>query len=167
MSHLRLGKQQGAVLIVSLMMLLVLTVLGLSVVSNATMDVRMTRNFQHSALAFQGAESAISNVIVRGDENSTAPAYVATTDPLLTTVMAGEGSTTTVTETIAASAAVATTSTVTFAGQGGVLCTGVTLGEDSQFACNNFSVATLATINETATRTTHEQGLSRGGLKYK
>lgn len=152
-------------LIVSLMMLLVLTLIGLSVVSNATMDVRMTRNFQHAALAFQGAESAIENVMITGDENSTAPAYDANNDLLLETVSTGEGSTATVAETIAPT--IATTSTVTFFDQGGARCRGVTLGEDSQFACNNFSISTLATIDATSTRTTHEQGLSRGGLKYK
>ncbi len=162
-------RQEGAVLIVSLMMLLVLTLIGLSVVSNATLDVRMTRNFQSSALAFQGAESAISNVMITGDENRTAPAYNANNDLLLKTVNTGEGSTAAVAETIAptSSAAIATTSTVTFSGQGGARCRGVTLGEDSQFACNNFSISTLATINATSTRTTHEQGISRGGLKYK
>lgn len=156
-------------LIVSLMMLLVLTLIGLSVVSNATMDVRMTRNFQHAALAFQGAESAISNVMITGDENSTAPAYDANNDLLLETVTTGEGSTATFAEAIAptSSAEIATTSTVTFFDQGGARCRGVTLGEDSQFACNNFAISTLATIDATSTRTTHEQGLSRGGLKYK
>lgn len=53
------GKQSGVVLFISLVMLLILTVLGLSSVQTTTLQERMARNARDSNLAFQAAESAV------------------------------------------------------------------------------------------------------------
>ena len=51
-------RQQGAALIVSLMMLLVLAIIGISGLSNTNLEERMAQNFEHSNVVFQAAESA-------------------------------------------------------------------------------------------------------------
>ena len=52
-------KQQGVALFMALVMLLILTLLGLSSIQSTSMQVRMSRNARDSNLAFQGAESAV------------------------------------------------------------------------------------------------------------
>lgn len=51
--------QKGAVLIVSLVLLIIMTLLGLSSMSNTVMEERMAGNQRNSNLAFQAAESAL------------------------------------------------------------------------------------------------------------
>lgn len=57
----RFNRQDGVALFMSLVMLLILTLLGLSSVQTTSMQERMSRNARDSNLAFQGAESAIKN----------------------------------------------------------------------------------------------------------
>ncbi|CAN0574307.1 pilus assembly PilX family protein [Marinobacter goseongensis] len=52
------GSQTGAVLVVSLIVLLVLTLLGVAGMNSSMMQERMAANAQHSNRAFQAAESA-------------------------------------------------------------------------------------------------------------
>lgn len=51
--------QQGAVLVMSLLMLFVLTLVGVSSISTTTMEEKMSGNTRNRHLAFQSAESAI------------------------------------------------------------------------------------------------------------
>jgi type IV pilus assembly protein PilX len=57
------GKQRGATLIVGLVLLLVLTVLGVSGMNTATMEVTMAGNVQFQQDAFQLAENGIDTLI--------------------------------------------------------------------------------------------------------
>lgn len=52
-------RQQGAVLVFSLLLLLVLTVLGVSGIGNSVLEERMSGNFQQSTTALQAAEAAV------------------------------------------------------------------------------------------------------------
>ena len=52
-------RQRGAVLVVSLIMLLLLTMLGLSGMRGTTLDERMAGNMRDQDLAFQAAEAAL------------------------------------------------------------------------------------------------------------
>lgn len=52
-------RQRGAVLIVSLIMLLVMTLLGVSSMKGSAMEEKMTRNLHDKNLAFQAAEAAL------------------------------------------------------------------------------------------------------------
>ncbi len=52
-------KQQGAALIVGLVLLMILTLLGVTGLSTATLEVAMADNMQRGQYAFQGAESAL------------------------------------------------------------------------------------------------------------
>lgn len=53
------SKQQGVALFISLVLLLVLTIVGVSSVQTTSLEVRMARNHHDSTLAFQAAESAL------------------------------------------------------------------------------------------------------------
>jgi len=57
----KFNHQKGVALFMSLVMLLILTLLGLSSVQTTSMQERMSRNARDSNLAFQGAESATKN----------------------------------------------------------------------------------------------------------
>lgn len=52
-------RENGAALIVSLVLLLVLTMLGLSAMSTTTLEERMAGNMQNRMLAFQAGEAAL------------------------------------------------------------------------------------------------------------
>ena len=54
------GKQRGAVLIVALLMLLVMTILGVSGVGNSLLEERMSGNYRQSQASFQSAEFALN-----------------------------------------------------------------------------------------------------------
>ncbi len=54
-----LQQQRGAVLIVSLIMLLVMTLLGVTSMKGSAMEEKMTRNLHDRNLAFQAAEAAL------------------------------------------------------------------------------------------------------------
>lgn len=57
-------KQSGVALFISLVLLLVLTIIGISSVQTTSLEVRMTRNQHDAALAFQSAESALRDAEV-------------------------------------------------------------------------------------------------------
>ncbi|MET0028555.1 MAG: PilX N-terminal domain-containing pilus assembly protein [Candidatus Thiodiazotropha sp.] len=56
------SKQQGAALIISLIMLLIITLLSVSAMHNMNLDTRITVNHQFKELSFQAAESALATV---------------------------------------------------------------------------------------------------------
>lgn len=53
------SRQQGVALFISLVLLLVLTIAGVSAVQTTTLEERMARNSHDSMMAFQSAESAL------------------------------------------------------------------------------------------------------------
>jgi type IV pilus assembly protein PilX len=53
------GTQRGAVLVVSLIILLIMTILGVSSMKNTTLEERMAGNMRDQNLAFQSAEAAL------------------------------------------------------------------------------------------------------------
>lgn len=65
-------RERGAALIVGLVLLLALTVLGVSGVRMASLDLRMASNNQSAQFAFQAAESGIDRAL-SGPVNSTTP----------------------------------------------------------------------------------------------
>lgn len=56
---MNIKQQQGAVLIMSLLMLFVLTLIGVSSINTTTMEEKMSGNTRNRMLAFQAAESAL------------------------------------------------------------------------------------------------------------
>ena len=64
-------KQQGVVLVIGLLMLLVITVVGLSAMSSTSSNERSTGNNQLSTLSFQASESAVKSMFSRPDVEPT------------------------------------------------------------------------------------------------
>ncbi len=58
-----LPHQQGAVLVVSLIILVVMTFIGIASMSTSLMQEKMASNAQNTNITFQAAESAISGLI--------------------------------------------------------------------------------------------------------
>lgn len=55
-----LNKQKGSIIIISLIMMLLLTIVGLTGVKISNLEERMSGNFRDHELAFQAAEAALS-----------------------------------------------------------------------------------------------------------
>ena len=64
------SKQQGAALIVGLVLLVVITVLAISGMNTATTELAMARNDQNYENAFQAAETGLENALGQGLFNS-------------------------------------------------------------------------------------------------
>lgn len=60
---MRFQKQKGVALVVGLMMLLVLTIMGISSMSNTTTELKIACNYQTHNDAFQAANSAVEYAI--------------------------------------------------------------------------------------------------------
>ncbi len=52
-------KQQGSVLLISLVLLLVLTIAGLAVINSSSLEEKITGNYRDQKLAFHAAEAAL------------------------------------------------------------------------------------------------------------
>ncbi len=65
--------QQGAALVVGLILLLVLTILAVSGVFTSTMELRMVRNTQSQERAFQAAEAAVEDALANPVLSTSAP----------------------------------------------------------------------------------------------
>ena len=65
-------REKGAALIVGLVLLLVLTVLGVSGITMATLELEMTGNSQAAEYAFQAAETGLDRAL-SGPAGTTAP----------------------------------------------------------------------------------------------
>ncbi|MFK7886835.1 MAG: PilX N-terminal domain-containing pilus assembly protein [Gammaproteobacteria bacterium] len=59
-------RQQGAALVIGLVLLLILTVLGVSGLGTATTEVRLADNNKQREYTFQAAESAVRESVQRG-----------------------------------------------------------------------------------------------------
>lgn len=85
-SHRPIQKQSGAVLIVSLVMLLLLTIIGISAVDMTTLDTRVSANTKDKALAFDAAEAALNtagNALAPGNPlpDSSTPGFLTAAEP--------------------------------------------------------------------------------------
>jgi type IV pilus assembly protein PilX len=80
MNEMTCNRQQGAALVVGLVLLLVLTILAVSGVFTSTMELRMVRNTQSQERAFQAAEVAIENALANPFINTSVPEIQAPTD---------------------------------------------------------------------------------------
>ena len=67
------SSQRGAALIVGLILMLVLTVLGISGMNTATLELVMANNSQSQQAAFQAAETGIDFAVGNGDYPTSAP----------------------------------------------------------------------------------------------
>jgi len=70
------SKQQGAALIVGLVLLVVITVLAISGMNTATTELAMARNDQNYENAFQAAETGLENILGSGSFDTAGAAPV-------------------------------------------------------------------------------------------
>lgn len=70
-------QQRGAVLIVGLLMLVVITVLAVSGMNTATTELAMARNDQNYENAFQAAENGLESALATGNFSTAGPVAVA------------------------------------------------------------------------------------------
>ncbi len=70
-------KQQGIVLVVALLILVVMTVLGVSMLSSSTLEERMASNLQSQNATFQAAESCVRTTLLPANELTRSNAAVA------------------------------------------------------------------------------------------
>lgn len=63
-------RQQGAALVVGLLLLVVITVLAISGMNTATTELAMARNDQNYENAFQAAETGLENALAQGQFNT-------------------------------------------------------------------------------------------------
>ncbi len=73
------GGQRGAVLVMGLVLLMVLTILGVSGMNTATLELAMAGNAQFHQEAFQAAETGINISIAQRNFNTLAPAILPVT----------------------------------------------------------------------------------------
>lgn len=69
-------RQQGAALIIGLLLMVVITVLAVSGMNTATTELAMARNSQTSETAFQAAENGLERALAQGQFNTLANATV-------------------------------------------------------------------------------------------
>lgn len=155
--------QLGVVMVVTLLLLLVLSIMGLSAVSNATMEERMSGNFLHQTLAHQAAESAISTIVLSADPGR--DSYRVESDPLAGAERADAAGITLQQRHSADEQGLAldSLSVVTYQGAGQGACIGVSLNLDSGLGCHRYEVTTEAKLESSGTRVSHLQGLARIG----
>ena len=89
-------KQQGAALVIGLILMVVITVLAISGMNTATTELAMARNDQNWENAFQAAETGLEQLLAQGLFNTTVSAPVTTyltSNEEVTTGLLYEGST--------------------------------------------------------------------------
>jgi len=89
-------RQQGAALIIGLLLLVVITILAVSGMNTATTELAMARNDQTYENAFQAAETGIENALAQDVFNTAGPVVItppATTYEVVTATIRYEDST--------------------------------------------------------------------------
>ena len=157
--------QEGFVLVISLLILVVVTMLGVTGLSSATLEGRMAHNMQHSMYAFQAAESVIEDTIRSGERKDTN--YTEANDLFL--LAFNSGASVTINPPVADLAvyaqaitgnggAVISTpgSTVTRTGIAGKSCPNFSVGT---FVCIPFAISAAATVSTSNASANNIQGV--------
>lgn len=125
-SILQRNKQQGAVLVISLLLLVVITTLAISGMNTATTELAMARNDQNYEYAFQAAETGLETALSLGR-------FPPSPVPLDLGEMSVSGSLSDKVQT-----------TLTYEGESMVLDRAFSLGVGSGIAAHNFLASALA-----------------------
>jgi type IV pilus assembly protein PilX len=138
--------QSGAVLVISLILLLVLTVIGVTSMRSATLEEKMAANTMNHDATFHAAESAIENAL--DDTNSLVQAIL-TSNTVTVNLDVGDSS-------------VTTDAQVKYLGSG--IALGFSLGQNSSaFSSYRFDATGTATRANTGASVTVSQGVRRIG----
>jgi type IV pilus assembly protein PilX len=148
-NRMSLQKQQGVVLLMSLIILVVMTVIGISLMGNSTLEERMAANQMNEHLILHASESATE--IMVDDTDTLADALVSAT-PITVSVNVGDSSIT--------AAAVLTY-------DGAANPQGWSMGvNDGSFMAHTIKTEGTATKSNANATITTVQGISRLGPKF-
>ncbi len=145
-------KQQGVALVMALIMLLVITVLGVSSVRMSNLDTQVSGNSMYSSMVFQGAESALGKVVLDTDWSNISLA--ATARGVVKTVPANYFNPA---ETVTAGATLDSTASITFEG---LLDAPVLNGiaNSTEFSYQVFSISAQSRLATTSASDRHTEG---------
>ena len=155
LAHAMPKQQQGAVLMISLILLLVMTVLGLSTMNTSVMQEKMAANSQNVNKTFQAAESAITSVtnqVLGGVQTRLANAMGSTTVPAVAVAYATPD------------AAISASSQVQYLGEI-ILTSGSSLNADESSTIlkgHRFELSGIVNMNSVNT-----QKIIRQGIEYR
>ena len=163
----KISTQKGVVLFISLILLFVLTLLGVTSMSSSSLENRMASNFQHSHLVFQAAETAIRDLMLLTDPDSTTnPAYSEDADPMVELLKLGSGAVVTTTHDMTSYSDTSSGITVTATSEteytSSASCGGSSMGVGSgAVTCYEFEFRSTANISTSSSSQTHIQGVNR------
>ena len=145
-------RQQGVALIMALIMLLVITVLGVSSVRMTSIGTQVSGNSMYSSMVFQGAESALGKVVTDTDWNNISLA--ASARGAVSNVPASYFNPA---ETVTSGATLVSTATIAF---DGVLDVPVMNGSanSSEFSYQVFRISAQSRLASTSARDIHTEG---------
>ena len=164
--------QQGSVLTISLLILLVLTIVGATALNGTVMEEKMSANFQNGHTAFQAAESSINRTVLAIAQNRDLPlaamaakdAADASGDPpvwptVATYVMSGSSSGGDAT----AHDQTTLNATVRYVGENKFPAAGcsIVLGKGTACMAVVLDVVASGTVNDTNVTRTHIQGTQK------
>jgi len=142
------SRQGGAVLIVSLMLLLVLTIIGVTSMSSSNMEEKMAANTMNYNITFHASESAVNAALE--DTESLAQSITSST-PITVNINLGDSSVTSAAE-------------ISYLGAG--IAVGYSLGENaSAFSSYRFDATGTGSKTSTNATTVTSQGVRRIGPK--
>jgi len=146
-------KQNGAVLLISIVFLLVITILGVSAVNSSTTKTQVAGNSMFTMLVYQGAESALEKSASNADL-SVLNATIAV-DPIPYDVPSDYLPD----EKIASGGTLTSNSVVVF--NGGSACPFASgLGTSTKIKCNYFQIDAQSRLTSTNARDSHIKGLA-------
>ena len=141
-------KQQGVVLIVALIMLLVITIIGVSAVSRSSIGTQVAGNSMYSMLVYQGAESAIARSMTGTNQKNIKAAAIASPLDISTQLPA---------EAVTGGGTMVSRGTVSAIGK--FDCPIVSgMASSSSIKCNMFEVDIQTNLAATAANAKHAEG---------
>ncbi len=149
-------KQQGAVLLIAMVFLIVITIIGVNAVSSSSIKTQVVGNNMSSMLVYTGAESALaksaSNADVKNLKDALPPFFPATF-PVPATYLPDEN--------IAPGGVLISTSNITFVG-GGQKCPvgGSGMAISSIMKCKIWTVDAETRLKATNAKDRHLQGIA-------
>lgn len=139
-------RQSGAVLIVSLIMLLVLTVVGVTAMRSSTLEEKMSANIMNYNVTFHAAESAIENAL---DDTDSLVQAILTSNKVTVDLDVGDSS-------------IDSSADVTYLGSG--IAFGFSLGQNSSaFSSYRFDATGTAIRDNSGANISMSQGVRRIG----
>ncbi len=139
-------KQSGSVLIISLILMLVLTIIGVTAMSSATMEEKMAANTMNYNITFHASESAVENAL---DDTNVLVQAITTSAPVDVPIDMGDSS-------------ITSNAKITYLGSG--IALGFSIGQNaSAFSSYRFDATGTASRANVGASVSTSQGVRRIG----